>query len=122
MGFILLHLSLFFRNEEGRNAQRVDNYEKVKRHIAATGKPVNLLPIVYVDDIVFGGNQGHTTRFKEAIQNEFKVKIKQTAEEFIAVQLVQNLSSGETNVHRQKINLKAVEKFKTKGLRNVLHQ
>ena len=61
-------------------------------HIAQTGRKVDILLIVYVDDIIFGGTLKYTKRFTEAIKREFKIKSKQRAEEFIGVELNQRIN------------------------------
>ena len=65
--------------------------------------------LLYVDDIVFVGEQRAMEHFQKAIQKRFKIKIRESAREFIGIEMQQQKHS--VTIHQQKHIEEAVKKF-----------
>ena len=51
------------------------------------------LLLLYVDDIVFAGDQRAMEHFQKAIEKRFKTKIRESAKEFIGIEMQQQKHS-----------------------------
>ena len=80
-----------------------------KNYLTQIQKPIAVILLLYVDDISFPGQIDAVGKFKRAIQQSFKVKIKEKADSFIGIQL--EYTKNGIPLHQRRHISKAVEKF-----------
>ena len=76
-----------------------------------TNKKLNMLLLLYVDDILFSGDQEQTSQFKTALVRNFKTKTKQTAEDFIGLQIKQVVNDNTVYLHQTRHIEDSLDKF-----------
>ena len=85
-------------------------------YILGDFKNLKLILILYVDDILFSGQEKELIRFKNSMQQQFKLKSKDIAEDYVGIQMTQDKKGGSVYLHQKKHIEEALRKFNLAGV------